>query len=47
MKKVWDTNCSGVKFLFNFSLNNPDELLKSGILDSVETPAPPKKTILW
>ena len=43
---VLDTNCSGVKLLFSFILNTPLALLKSGILDSVETPAPPKNTIL-
>ena len=46
MKNVWDSICSGVKLIFNFLLYKPFELLKSGMLLSVETPAPPKNTIL-
>ena len=35
-KKLWETNCSGVKVILSFSLNKPLALLKSGIPDSVE-----------
>ena len=46
MKNVCETSCSGVNVIFSFSLKRPLELLKSGIPLSVETPAPPKNTIL-
>lgn len=39
--KNLETISSGEKFLFNFSLKIPFALLKSGIPDSVLTPAPP------
>lgn len=35
-KKLWETNCSGVKVILSFSLNKPLALLKSGIPDSVD-----------
>lgn len=41
-----DTNCSGDSDILSFLLKSPVALLKSGIPDSVETPAPPKNTIL-
>ena len=37
---------SVLKVILSFSLNNPLELLKSGIPLSQLQPAPPKKTIL-
>ena len=43
---VWETNCSGVRFILSFSFHKPLALLKSGIPLSQLQPAPPKADLV-
>ena len=44
MRKLCDAICSGLNSRCSVSLYIPPALRKSGIPDSVDMPAPPKKT---
>ena len=47
MRKLCDAICSGLNSRCSVSLYIPPALRKSGIPDSVDMPAPPKKTARW